>query len=328
MQWHGHTFPAVDTHADSLGAVLAGERSLAAVDVPPRGQADIPRLQAVGVTLQFFSCWVESRYKPEQALPRLLQYIDAFYSAVAADTRVVPVTGADSLARVESSEDPRVGAALSVEGAEALGAEPAILRVLWRLGVRLLSLTWNQRNALADGAGEDPGGGGLSRAGRAMVQEMNRLHMVVDVSHLAAQGFWDVMDVSAAAPIASHSNCRALAAHPRNLSDAQIRALAGRGGVQGITFVPSFLGGRKDRERVADHVLHHLAVVGDDRHLGIGSDFDGVPEPVAGLEDVAQWPSLLDALSHRGLSDETILRIAGGNFLALFREQWAGAPGG
>lgn len=322
MRWHGAEFPVVDTHADSLGAVLGGARSLSVTDDPPRGQADIPRLVDTGVTLQFFSCWVESAYKPERALPRLLQYLDAFHATVATDPRVVPVTGLSSLAALESGP-PRLGAVLSVEGAEALGTDPAILRILWRLGVRLLSLTWNQRNALADGAGEDPGGGGLSRAGRAMVAEMNRVHMVVDVSHLAAQGFWDVLGASEEPPIASHSNCRALAPHARNLTDAQIRALARAGGVQGITFVPDFLGGGHDRGRVVDHALHHLEVVGDDRHLGIGSDFDGVPTPVVGLEDATLWPRLLDDLADRGLADETVQRIAGGNFLTLLRERWS-----
>lgn len=321
MRWHGEEFPVVDTHADSLGAVLEGQRSLSITDDPPGGQADIPRLVAAGVTLQFFSCWVESAYKPERALPRLLEYVDAFHTTVATDPRVVPVTGAESLAALESGPR-RLGAVLSVEGAEALGTNPAILRVLWRLGVRLLSLTWNQRNALADGAGEDPGGGGLSRAGRTMIAEMNRLHMVVDVSHLAAQGFWDVLGASQEPPIASHSNCRALAPHPRNLSDAQMRALARAGGVQGITFVPAFLGARADRGRVADHILHHLAVVGDDHHLGIGSDFDGVPAPVMGLEDASHWPQLLDDLADRGLADATIHRVAGGNFLMLLRDRW------
>ncbi|MDA8199312.1 MAG: membrane dipeptidase [Thermaerobacter sp.] len=321
MRWHGAEFPVVDTHADSLGAILDGARSLSVTDDPPSGQADIPRLLTAGVTLQFFSCWVESAYKPERALARLLEYVDAFHMRVATDPRVVPVTGLESFAALESGP-PRVGAVLSVEGAEALGTDPAILRVLWLLGVRLLSLTWNQRNALADGAGEDPGGGGLSRAGRTMIAEMNRLHMVVDVSHLAAQGFWDVLGASDEAPIASHSNCRALAPHARNLSDAQMRALARAGGVQGITFVPAFLGGRADRERVVDHCLHHLAVVGNDRHLGIGSDFDGVPTPVAGLEDVTRWPELLDDLAGRGLADETVQRIAGGNFLTLLRDRW------
>ncbi len=322
MRWHEVEFPVVDTHADSLGAVIRGERSLSRTDEPPRGQADIPRLLTAGVTLQFFSCWVEPPHKPERALPRLLEYVDAFYTAVATDPRVVPVTGAESLAALESGP-PRVGAVLSVEGAEALGTTPAILRILWRLGIRLLSLTWNQRNALADGAGEDPGGGGLSRAGRAMVDEMNRLHMVVDVSHLAAQGFWDVLAVSQEAPIASHSNCRALAPHARNLSDAQIRALARCGGVQGITFVPAFLGGGADRARVVDHVLHHLSVVGDDRHLGFGSDFDGVDTPVRGLEDASHWPQLLDNLADCGLEDDTIHRIAGGNYLTLLRDRWS-----
>jgi membrane dipeptidase len=322
MRWHGADFPVVDTHADSLGAILDGARSLAVTDDPPGGQADIPRLLTAGVTLQFFSCWVESAYKPERALARLLEYVDAFHTCVATDPRVVHVSGLESLGVLESGP-PRLGAVLSVEGAEALGTDPAILRVLWLLGVRLLSLTWNQRNALADGAGEDPGGGGLSRAGRTMIAEMNRLHMVVDVSHLAAQAYWDVLGVSDEPPIASHSNCRALAPHPRNLSDAQMRALARAGGVQGITFVPAFLGGAADRGRVVDHILHHLAVVGDDRHLGIGSDFDGVPTPVVGLEDATQWPQLLDDLAGRGLADDTVHRIAGGNFLALLRDRWS-----
>ena len=322
MRWHGVKFPVVDTHADSLGAILGGERSLSVTEDPPSGQADIPRLLTAGVTLQFFSCWVESDYKPERALARLLQYVDAFHTHLATDPRVVPVTDLESLGALEGSPT-RLGAVLSVEGAEGLGTDPAILRVLWILGVRLLSLTWNQRNALADGAGEDPGGGGLSRAGRTMIAEMNRLHMVVDVSHLAAQGFWDVLGASDEPPIASHSNCRALKPHARNLSDAQMRALARAGGVQGITFVPDFLGGRADRTRVVDHVLHHLAVVGDDRHVGIGSDFDGVPAPVAGLEDATHWPQLLDDLADRGLADETVHRIAGGNFLTLLRDRWS-----
>lgn len=322
MDWRGQDVWIVDTHADSLGAALNGRRNLWTGARAPEGQADFPRLRAGGVALQFFSCWVESQYKPERALPRLLQYIDTFYAQVARDPAVSVVTACASLDEV-LSRPQQLGAVLSVEGAEALGTDPAILRILWRLGVRLLSLTWNQRTLLADGAGEDPGGGGLSRAGRAMIEEMNRLHMMVDVSHLAAQGFWDVLEVSREAPIASHSNCQAVAEHRRNLSDGQIQALAKAGGVQGITFVTDFLGGTKDVAQVLAHVHHHLDVVGDDRHLGFGSDFDGVEEPVKGLEDATKWPQLLDALSASGLSDATVAALAGGNYLRVFRERWS-----
>jgi membrane dipeptidase len=319
MQWHGRTLHTVDTHADSLGATVRGERRV--TERAEKGQLDLPRMREAGHTLQFFSCFVEPDYKPERSLSRLLQYIDTFWEEVGQDPEAVAVTGRASLERLLTTPGG-VGGAISVEGAEALATDEFRLRTLWRLGVRLLSFTWNQRNDLADGAGEDPGGGGLSRAGRTMVQAMNRMGMVLDVSHIAEQGFWDIMEVAEAAPIASHSNCRALCDHRRNLSDAQVRALAEKGGVQGLAFVTDFLGGAKDLARVGDHVFHHLEVVGNDRHLGLGSDFDGVEEYVAGLEDVTRLPALLDHLSQRGLSDDTIARLAGQNYLDFLHEAW------
>jgi membrane dipeptidase len=311
--------PTVDTHADSLGAVLRGERHLD--ERGERGQLDFPRMREGGATIQFLSCWVEPEHKPERALQRQLEYIDAFYAQLARDRSVRAIMDPEDLEAV-LAEPGRVGCLISVEGAEAVGENIALVRILHRLGVRLMSLTWNQRNALADGAGEEPGGGGLSRAGRRVVQEMNRLGMIVDVSHLAEASFWDVLEVSETPPIASHSNCAVIHPHRRNLTDSQIRALAARGGVQGMTFVTGFLGGAADRARVVDHMLHHLSVVGDDRHLGLGSDFDGVETPVAGLEDVSKLPALADEMSARGLSDDTVAAVLGGNYLRFLKEFW------
>lgn len=319
MEWHHRNIPVVDTHADSLGAVLKGTRTLE--QASSQGQLDFPRMRQGGHTLQFLSCWVEPEYKPERALLRLLTYVDAFYQALARDPAVFHVTGRDSLNRLLENPDG-IGAVISVEGAEGVGTSPEVVRILWRLGVRLMSLTWNERNALADGAGEEPGGGGLSRAGRRIIQEMNTVGMIVDVSHIAEAGFWDVLEASSTAPIASHSNCKAVHAHRRNLSDAQIRALAGKGGIQGITFVRGFLGGDANLATVVDHVLHHLEVVGDDQHVGLGSDFDGVEDPVPGLEDVTRLPALAEALADRGLSDETVARVLGGNYLAFLTAFW------
>jgi membrane dipeptidase len=147
--------------------------------------------------------------------------------------------------------------------------------------------------------------------------------MVVDVSHLSAASFWDVLAVSLTPPIASHSNCAALAAHPRNLSDAQIRALVRAGGMQSVTYVREFLGGTADRSQVVRHILHHLDVAGTDRHLGLGSDFDGVREPVPGLEDATRLPDLAEALWAAGLEEETITRILGQNYIDFFHRIWA-----
>ncbi|PSR23816.1 MAG: peptidase M19 [Sulfobacillus acidophilus] len=319
MNFHGRQLPLVDTHADSLGSVLRGERHL--YEQSEIGQLDFPRMAQVGHTLQFFSLWVEPEYKPERAMHRLLQYVDSFWQEIGGHSEwIIPVIDRASLAQVVSQG--KLGAVMSVEGAEGLAADPAMVRILHRLGVRLLSLTWNQRNALADGAGEDPGGGGVSRAGRDVIQEMNRCGMVVDVSHLAEAGFWDVLECSSHPPIASHSNCRALKAHRRNLSDGQIRALAEHGGIQGITFVRDFLGGAEDINRVVDHIMHALDVVGDDRHTALGSDFDGVEQAVTGLEDVTQLPRLAETMSDRGLSDTSIGRVFGTNYLEFFDNAW------
>lgn len=312
-------WPWADTHADSLGDVLAGRRRLG--EQSAGGQWDVVRMRAAGQRLAFLSCWVEPAHKPAGALARLLAYLDAAHTELERDPSLTLVRDAASLEAAWAR--PAGGVLLAVEGAEAVGTDPAVLRILWRLGVRALSLTWNERNLLADGAAEDPGGGGLSRAGRRIVAEMNRLGMVVDVSHLAEAGFWDVLALSTRPPLASHSNCRALAGHPRNLSDAQIRALARAGGVQSVTFVREFLGGTRDRAAVVRHILHHLDVVGDDRHLGLGSDFDGVTETVPGLEDATRVPDLFDDLARAGLSEATLRRVAGENVVELLRSHWA-----
>ncbi|WP_192847723.1 dipeptidase [Sulfobacillus thermosulfidooxidans] len=320
MLWHGHEMPVVDTHADSLLAALKGQRHL--YEASQEGQLDFPRMKQAGHKLQFLSCWVEPEFKPERALPRLLTFVDQFYTEVeAASSDVVHVFDKASLDRVLSSD--KIGVVMSIEGSEAVGTDPRLVRVLYRLGFRLMSLTWNERNALADGAGEDPGGGGVSRAGRLIIQEINRIGMVLDVSHLSHAAFWDVMEISQRPVIASHSNCRALADHRRNLTDAQILALARHGGIQGLTFVREFLGGAQDVDRVVDHAQHHLDLVGDDRHLGLGSDFDGVEKPVTGLEDVTRLSVLADRMSDRGIPDETIERIFGGNYLRFFLERWS-----
>ncbi|AUW93766.1 peptidase M19 [Sulfobacillus thermotolerans] len=320
MLWHGEETPVVDTHADSLLDALKGKRHL--YEHSHEGQLDFPRMVEGGHRLQFLSCWVEPEYKPERALPRLLSFVDQFDQEVlGAGGMVVPVVDDRSL--LAALSPGKIGVVMSMEGAEAVGTDPRMVRIMHRLGFRLMSLTWNERNALADGAGEDPGGGGLSVAGRRIVQEMNRVGIVLDVSHLSHAAFWDALETSERPVIASHSNCRTLADHRRNLTDAQIIALAKANGIQGLTFVRDFLGGQEDVERVVDHACLHLDLVGDDHHLGLGSDFDGVEHPVDGLEDVTRLTHLADRMSARGLADDTIRRIFGMNYVEFFTREWS-----
>jgi membrane dipeptidase len=309
----------VDAHTDVVVQVARGGRRFE--ERSSQGHVDLPRLREGGVDVQVFALWVEPEYKPERALPRLLHLLDAFHGIVEASAgAVVPCASVQEIDRAVAAG--RLAAVLSVEGAEPVGRDLALLRVLHRVGVRVLGLVWNERNAIGDGVGEERAGGGLTEFGAAVVREMNRLGMVIDVSHLNERGFWDVMEISAQPVVASHSNARALCDHPRNLRDEQIRALAAAGGVVGINFYPRFVDpARPTLARVVDHIDHVASLVGPD-HVGLGSDFDGIESVPEGLEDATRFPAVTEELLRRGYREDDVRKILGGNFLRVFRQVW------
>ncbi len=292
-----------------------GERS-------PLGHIDLPRLIEGGVTAQVFALFVEDPYLPGEAARRAVQLLDLFYREVEANAeRLSLATCAADIRRAKA--EGRVAGILGIEGGEALEGDLAVLRTFYRLGVRLLTVAWNRRNALADGLKEARSGGGLTTFGVEAVQEMNRLGMIVDVSHLAPAGVRDVLEVSKAPVIASHSNARAVRDTPRNLSDEQARAIAASGGWIGLTFVPHFIGEPATLERLLDHAEHLLRVAGED-HVGIGGDYDGFgsgPEDnFQDLPDVSYLPRLTEGLLRRGLSEQVVEKVLGENFLRVFAE--------
>lgn len=307
----------VDAHSDVLMQLINGERKLG--EHSRMGHVDLPRLKMGGVKLQFFAVFIESEFKPERAMKRALQLIDLFYRELEDNRQdLTLVTNCFELKQV--LEEGKVGALLTLEGGEALGEDLAVLRLLYRLGVRGLGLTWNQRNALGDGVGEKITGGGLTNFGREVVREMNRLGMLVDVSHLAESGFWNVLEISTKPVIASHSNCAALCSHRRNLSDEQIIALAKQDGVIGVTFEPSFVHPEHaTMEGVLDHIVHIAELVGV-KHVSIGSDFDGIDTTPIGLEDVSKMPGITLGLLTRGFSEQDIGMIMGKNLLRILEK--------
>ena len=197
-----------------------------------------------------------------------------------------------------------------------------VLRVLYRLGVRLLTLTWNQRNQIADGIGESRTASGLTEFGLKVIDEMNDLGMLIDVSHLSETGFWDVIKRSKTPIVASHSNCYALCSHLRNLKDEQIKALTDKDGVIGITFVPNFLTQEKRKTAVKDVVSHidYLVEKAGIDYVGLGSDFDGTGGLPLGLEGVNKIPNITAELLNRGYMEGEIEKILGGNFLRVFKK--------
>lgn len=219
------------------------------------------------------------------------------------------------LRRSDLADDGRIGILLSLEGASPLMGRVEFLRLFFRLGIRCLTLTWNHRNELADGVGVGEAAGGITEAGRAVVAECERLGVAIDVSHLSERSFWSLMPLVSKPVFASHSNFRAICDHPRNLTDEQAKAIAQRGGVICLTFVPSFVGG--DLTTLLRHYEHGVRLLGDEG-LGLGSDFDGCTDPV--VPDAAGFPQLAEALKNAGVDREALKRLFHENLLRYFQQ--------
>ena len=282
---------------------------------------NLEKLKAGQIKTAIFAIYVPESYRFGLALHKALLMVDIFWQNFHKyQSDLLPILSITDLAKVRNSG--KIGGILSLEGGEALEGSLANLRNFYRLGVRGLTLTWNNRNQLADGVGEGEQAQGLSKFGLEVVEAMNQLGMFIDVSHLAEKGFWQVLKISKAPVIASHSNSRTLCAHPRNLTDIQIKALADQGGVIGVNFYPYFVkepANEVDLVAVADQIEYLLKVGGTDS-VGIGSDFDGISCVPKELEDISKIPRLIDELKKRKFSEAVIEKIIGGNFFRIIEE--------
>ncbi|MBI2266511.1 MAG: membrane dipeptidase [Armatimonadetes bacterium] len=310
----------IDAHVDTLGKALESGSSILSFSGDSKLHADVERLRKSGVKFQVFAMYVKENDKPSHTIKRTMEMISLFHrEARESDGSLSLVTRAEDIDRLGDSDT--MGGLLSIEGGEALGGSLALLDCYFDLGVRLMGLTWSTRNELADGVDAADNPSGLTHFGKRVIERMNQLGMVVDLSHIAPPGFWDAWEISETPPIASHSNARALCDHPRNLTDNQIKALAKRGGVIGVTFVPTFLSTEPaTQDDVIRHIEYMMQLVGGDSHVGLGSDFDGIQQTPEGLENVSRYPSLLQAMGNRGFSDESIRKISGGNWERILRE--------
>ncbi len=308
-----------DAHCDVLDRVLEGRHLAVHWE---EGHVDVPRLRAGGVTAQVFAICQYDRVGARRPSDYNERALEAFFAELEAngDSLTLATAAADI---VRAKEQGRVAVVLGLEGAEALAGELSALRDFHRLGVRVVGLTWNHRNAAGDGVGV-PDAAGLTGFGRELVREMNRLGMIVDVAHLAPAGVRDVLAISRHPVVASHANAHALCPHRRNLTDEQLQAIASQGGVIGVTFVPNFIvsHGWATLPLLLDHIDHIVRVAGID-HVGLGSDFEGfpiTPYDMPELADASGLPHLTEGLLRRGYSPDEVGKILGGNFLHVFRE--------
>ncbi len=284
------------------------------------GHVDFPRLIEGGVTCQFFAVYVDPPYKPERATERALEMISSFYVEVEkSKNKVLIVDNSNDI--VKAKEENKLAALLSLEGGEPVQYNPILLRAFHKLGIRSMSLTWNERNMLADGVSEARTRGGLTSLGLKTIELMEKLGIIIDVSHISESGFWDIIENTHKPIIASHSNCKAICNHPRNLSDEQIKAIAEKGGVIGINFYPKFLT-KEEKATIEDIIRHidHIDKLVGINHVGLGSDFDGISTTPEGLEDVSKLPMLTAKMLEHGYSKNDVKKFLGENFLRVIRE--------
>ena len=342
----------IDTHNDVPSKMIDDGYTADVLHSPgfakDQGETDLPRLMQSGITGVFFSAYVDpERFTfpaPDRSWRQVQVYLDTIHAFVNRHPdRLIMATTARQVRQAKA--EGKVAILIGVEGGHAIENSMDNLRELHRRGVRYMTLTWNNGTTWAGAAAGLNGtrSGGLTDYGRDIVREMNRLGILVDISHVSDSTFFDAIAVSSAPVIASHSSARALNGHRRNMSDAQLRAVARNGGVVNVNFYSAFIDtaflARSERiERtlpaaqqpaamqalprpalstLLDHFDHIARVAGVD-HVGIGSDFDGVSGFLpAGMDDVTRLPLIADGLLRRGYSESDVRKILGGNMLRV-----------
>lgn len=309
-----------DCHCDTLTELYNKNASL----YENEQHFDIKRQIALGGGLQFCAIYVPTEvFRYQSGLRYTLCLLDKYNQEI----KKLHENGIDVL-QVRTTEDAgnvlkhKAATLLAIEEGGAIDGSLEALRCLYELGVRAMTLTWSNRNDIADGINEEATGSGLTLFGKQVVAEMNRLGMLVDVSHISTAGFWSVIETSTKPIIATHSNAKSLCSHPRNLNDEQIKALAQNGGLAGITFPGQFL--EEDWrnaciESVYKHIDYMLNLIGNDDHIGFGSDFDGISHPPYNIQGVQDYKPLIEYLS-KYYSDETINKITHQNVINLLQK--------
>jgi membrane dipeptidase len=355
------TTPVLDGHNDLPWALRkAGESPATPVDIAARvpfTHTDLPRLAEGGVGAQFWSVYVPAQMQGDQAVAATLEQIDLVHRLVGSHSDALELAlNARDVERIMAAG--KVASLIGAEGGHSIASSLGVLRAMYALGVRYMTLTHNLNTPWADSATDEPAIGGLSDFGRQVVGEMQRIGMLVDLSHVSADTMNDALDAATGPVIFSHSSARAVTNHPRNVPDAVLERMPANGGVVMVTFVPQFVSAAcrewdlaaeqeaarrgidyrdiASREQlddwlaahpvpvatvaeVADHVEHVRTVAGID-YVGLGGDFDGTGHLPEGLHDVSGYPNLFAELIDRGWTAADCGKLASGNILRVLRD--------
>ena len=311
-------FPVFDFHCDTALVLLGDDLNQAGSLRKNNGHIDLERAVKLGGYAQCFACFTTD-------IPELVHGISPivlFERELATIQREVDknsdlISIAYSVDEIEENRaNGKMSAILTLEGTAGIDYNPALLEDLWAIGFRVTSLGWNERNPLT---GSNVTGGGLTDLGREYVKEAQRLGMRVDVSHISDEGFWDILKITEAPILATHSNSRAVHNHSRNLTDDMFRAIRETGGVAGYNACRDFTGENPNLDTVCDHILHFLELDPDGKHIALGGDLDGVEAMPDGFEGVQSYPALARKLLDRGLTEENVMDIFWNNAIRVMK---------
>ena len=312
-------FPVFDLHCDTalklLGKDLLGGNSLRKNDT----HIDLERARNLPGYAQCFACFTTPAFQDWYHVSPVIAFereMGALLSQIEQNADLIRQAYSAQEVR-DNYEKGLMSGVLTIEGPAGFGFDPELLQDLYAVGFRISTLGWNEQNVLT---GSQKTGGGLTDLGREYVREAQRIGMIVDVSHISDQGFWDIMEFAEKPVIASHSNSRAICDVPRNLTDDMFRAICQTGGVAGINQYTEFLGNKTDLNTVCDHILHFLELDPEGKHIALGGDLDGCDELPAGFDGVQSYPALSRYLLDRGVSEKVVRNIYWENALEVMEK--------
>ena len=309
-------FPVFDLHCDTALALLGEDVNQAGSLASNKGHIDLNRAEKLAGYCQCFACFTTPFMEQwhhitptlvfEREIATIQREIDKNKNRIS-----IAYSPEDVIANLEKG---KMSAILTIEGPAGFGFDPELLESMFLAGFRISTLGWNESNPLT---GSNQTGGGLTDLGRAYVRQAQSLGILVDVSHISDEGFWDIMKITQAPVIASHSNSRALCNHSRNLTDDMFCAIRDSGGIVGINQFADFLGQKPTLDTVCDHIFHFLELDPEGRHVALGGDLDGCEVLAEGFEGVQSYDALADRLIARGLDAATVQNIYWNNALGV-----------
>ena len=309
-------FPVFDLHCDTALRMAKDPEMFLMKNT---GHIDLERAKTLPGYVQCFACYTSTWDKLPAGVKTIEDVFEKELSVVIRELNAYPDVIRQAYTAADIEENQKNGlmsGLLTLEGTAGFGFDPALLEDLYRIGFRITTLGWNEKNPLT---GSHVTGGGLTDAGREFVKEAQRLGMIVDGSHISDEGFWDIMEITQAPIIASHSNILSICDSSRNLTDDMFRAICQTGGVAGFNQYAAFVGEEPTMDKACEHILHFLSMDPNGDHIALGGDLDGCDALTQGFEGVQSYPDFAKALLSRGVNENILMNMYWNNALGVIR---------